>query len=126
MPFLDVSDLLSDPDIAGQAFTVTRSVVSVAADGQAVATPTTFQATGSVQPAKSSDLQRLPEGAYQQGALRIRTITPLISGDASRNPDVIRWPAVTGPRYFVQSVDDWTQFGAGFVDALVTLADVNP
>lgn len=126
MPLLDVSDLLSDPDIAGQAFTVIRSTVTVGMDGQGIGTVSTIQAIGSVQPAGSQDLMRLPEGDMQTGAIKIRTVFRLTSGGADFSKDIVQWPASTGARYFVQTVDDWSQFGVGYVEALATLADINP
>lgn len=126
MAFIDVTDLLTDPEIAGQSFTVLRSAITVGTDGQSSATATTIPIIGSVQPAKSSDMQRLPDGTSQVGTIRIRTTFRLTSGGASTGPDVIVWPASTGLRYVVQTSDDWTQFGAGFIDALATLADINP
>lgn len=124
MPLLDVSDLLSDPDIAGQAFTVVRNAVTVGMDGQGVASPQTTNAIGSVQPAKSSDVVRMPDGTWQTGTIVVRTTFRLSSGDANTKPDIIVLPS--GVRYFVQNTDDWSDFGVGFVTAMASLADVNP
>lgn len=127
MPFLDVAELLSDPEIAGQAFDVIQIASVAGTNGESVLSPTTtLNVIGSVQPARSFDLQRLPDGEFQKGALKIKTTFALTSGGAGKSADVVRWPAGTGAHYTIQTVDDWSQFGVGFCDAIATLADINP
>ena len=124
MPLLDVSDLLSDPDFA-TTFSVTRSSASADTGGiNQVASVTTQNVIGVVQPANSSDLQRLPDAEYQKGALTIFTTFRLISGGAGQTADIIGW---NGANYTVMTTDDWSQYGGpGYIKALVTLVDLNP
>ena len=74
-------------------------------------------------PAGSNDLKRMPEAARMSGAITIHTTFRLTSGGlqpdgTTADADIVTWQ---GRKWSVLSIDDWTQFGAGFVRASATM-----
>lgn len=121
MPLLDVAFLTSDPEFA-TTFVVIRATKTVGSNGRTQLTPQTIPGVvGSVQPAGSLDLQRLPEGSNLRGAVAIWTSFILTDGQLSEDltADQVDW---NGHLYTVLSVEDFTQFGQGFVKAVCQLA----
>lgn len=122
MPFVDVTGILFDPDVAGQGFIVLRRQETVNNYGESTWTTERIQAIGSVTPSGSQELMR--EDAYDAQAKSIKIATTFrLRGvakgpNASRfKPDIVLW----NDNYFeVISPDDWTPFGAGFVDVELT------
>lgn len=119
MPDIDVSDLLLDADIAGQIFGVIRRQETVGANGVSTVAATNLTAVGSITPTGDNSLLR--EEAFQTGAKTIKVITPFrlrgASKDAGGNsfqPDIVVW---NGDNFLVRIVNDWTPFGAGFIEA---------
>lgn len=128
MPFIDVDDLLLDPEIAGQSFTVTRSTTSASNQGLTQpGTPAVIAALGSVQPATSNELQRMPDLERISGAITVRTPFALIAGGKDpvtgldRTADIVTWKGV---QYTVESVQDYSDFGGGYVEALCSRIDL--
>ena len=118
MPFLDVSDVLLDPDFA-TTFTVTRSAAAAGADGNNVVTPSApISVTGVVEPANSNDLRRLPDAESLTGTIAIYTPFALNVLSANTTADIVTW---NGRQYTVIDVEDWSQFGAGYVRALARM-----
>ena len=116
MPLLDVSDVLADPDFA-TVFDVLRNATATS-QGKTVLTPTTFSnIIGVVTPATSNELQRMPDTERMAGSITIRTVFRLTSGDAENTADIITW---RGRQYTVESLQDWSEFGAGYVEALAS------
>lgn len=72
--------------------------------------PTLFSVPASVSPARSADLQRVPEGRGTRGVIRLILTTQLQPGDR------VTWRGVV---WEVGVVDDWTVVG-GFWDCLAT------
>ena len=119
MPEIDVSDVLLDPFIASTAFTVIRRQQTVGTNGLPVITTTTFAAVGALTPSGDNSLVR--EEAYEQQANSISVITSFrlrgpakLADGTEYMPDVILWD---GNHYIVRDLKDWTQFGAGMVEA---------
>ena len=128
MPLIDVSDLLSDEDIAGQSFSVIRTVTASPVGGLAqLASTTTTTIIGSVQPATAQELLRMPDGERVGGAVTVRSSFALIAGGIDpltgidRTADQVVFKGVT---YTVMSVQDWTDFGFGYVEALCSKVDM--
>lgn len=117
MPFLDVSDLLSDPDFADTTLVRTRRAETVDADGFAQATTATLPFSGVVTSESGRNLQRTPEATRTLAGIMIHTRTNLTEGDE------VTWRGVS---YTVRTVDDYSTFGAGFVAAICDLKPVNP
>ena len=115
---IDVTDVVLDPDMGGHAFQVVRESDTVDNDGLRQTTWTKVaEAFGSVQPADSSALERLPEAERLNGAIMVYTPFPLSAGSGDMTADVVWWG---GRHYTVKTVNGW-QFGRGWTAALCTL-----
>ncbi len=113
MAQIDVSELMSDPDFVDPIQVITRTP-SVSEFGEnTVNTVSTLSTIGSVQPASGRALQRLPE------ALRVANVSSfwfkgqIIATETSRYPSIL---VFRGKRYQVQTVMDWSNFGAGYTE----------
>lgn len=120
MPGIDVTELLTDPTFA-ERFTVIRATKVVAFGRTKLGVERFPGITGVVQPAGGIDLQRLPEGSNLSGAIVIWTKYILTNGELSEDltADQIEW---NGHLYTVMNVKDWSQYGAGFINAVCQLA----
>lgn len=119
MSWIDVTDVLSDPMLAGSPFVVTRREETVSEGGIASTTDVTFSAVGSVQPAPPNSLVRQKAFSQGQEAIVVYTTFRLRgeSTDGSGNnyePDTINW---RGNNYLVKAVNDYAVYGAGFIKA---------
>lgn len=114
MPNLDVSEILFDPDFADFSLVVTRNEQTVDSDGFAsnVGTKTTF--TGVVTVDRSLEAQRRMSGQVITGAILIVTQYRLTAGQTGIDADIVTYQNCD---YKVTSVDPYTAYGAGFVQA---------
>lgn len=125
MPYLDVSSLLVDPSIAGEPFTIVRRQQTIDSFGTLQVQTTRISAVGSIGPVSPDQLNRLADQQFQSKTLSIVTAARLY-GQAKAvdgtqyQPDLILWK---GNYYIVQTLDDYTQFGAGMVQAICTSID---
>lgn len=119
MPDLDVTDILSDPDFC-ETLTIKRRAQTVGTNGRASTTTTTISPppVGVVQPVSDQPLVRGPD---QQNLPRLLEVhTPFRLRSASRSggvtyqPDILVW---NGDDYIVNKVQDWSRYGAGWVQA---------
>ena len=123
MPFLDVSEILSDPDLS-DTFDVTRSTQTVNSNGLASVTQaTTTGIAGVVTFDKNYVLQRQAQGSHIEGAIIIHTTFRLTNGTGAADADIVTW---NGRQYTVVMVSDWSRYGAGFVSATCDLLKLNP
>ena len=126
MPFLDVTDLFFDPMIAGEKFNVVRRQESINPFGEGVLTLTTYEnIKGQVAPYKPFNLNR--EAAYTTQEKTLQVITTFKLFGASKDqinrnyqPDLIFWK---NDYYIVSELEDYSQYGAGFVSAICTAFD---
>jgi galactose-6-phosphate isomerase len=121
MPLIDVLDVLFDPVIAAEAFTVTRRKETVGQNGRTQIVSETLNGVGSIQPATPQALRRLPEGTRVEGSISVYTSLRLMMQTETQQPDEISWG---GRSYQVADVRDWTHFGGGFVNATCILTDL--
>ena len=120
MPEIDVSDIILDPFIAGEQLTVLRRTETIGSNGVTTIVETTVTPApyGSVRPTGANSLVR--EDAYQQQAKTIRVVTNFAlrgaanDGTAGYQPDVVVWG---GSRFLVQTVEDYSRYGAGMIQA---------
>lgn len=119
MPEIDLSDLVLDPDVAGQTFTVVRRQETVSASGFSQVVAKSIPVIGSVQPTGDNSLVR--EDAYDAQAKTLKVVTQFrlrgvsaSSGGSTFKPDRVLWG---GDCYEVRVVDDYSQFGGGLVEA---------
>ncbi len=117
MANLDVSDILLDPDFS-QAVIIQRAAQTVTDQGLTATSADRAQITAVIVPAGSLDLSRGADAEMLKGKIHVYTQFPLTAGDETVGADVVFWQ---GRRYTVSAVDDYTQFGVGFVDATADL-----
>lgn len=121
MPLVDVTELLIDPDIAGQSFVVLRRQEIVNQYGESTWVVGQADVIGSVQP--SGDNALIREADYDAQASTIIVLTSYrlrgVAKAATRQykPDIIFW---RHNFYEVTDVKDWSQFGAGMIEAIAT------
>ena len=124
MPFIDVTDVLTDPDFA-TTFSVIQAQETIGANGRAAYAQTTVpNVSGVVIPGKGN-LQRLPDGSRLSGTIDIYTQFSLSeggSGPATAAADIVVW---RGRQYTVTASQDFSEFGAGFIVATADLLGVN-
>lgn len=110
MAQIDVSELMVDPDFVDPVSLIHR-VPTVDIYGQNSLVETTLATIGSVQPASGKTIQRLPE------ALRVADISEffikgtIVADGSNQYPDII---VFRGIRYQVQTVNDFSNWGAGY------------
>ena len=106
---LNVSELLSDPDLS-QPFTIQRSSGSFGLGGwQNAVTP--VPATGVIVPASDWDLRQVPEGDRVAGAMTFYTAAPLYQTHGGANAglsDILLW---RGDQYRIAQLLPFGDFG---------------
>lgn len=124
MPLLAIDELLTDPDFTSYLYMVeTRS--QVGQDGMAQNFKYKSRFIGIVDPAGATELQRAPEGMNTTGALIVITNnTNLTAGDAQAGtqPSQVQWH---GQLYLVRQIDDYSEYGKGFVKAMLERQGIN-
>jgi hypothetical protein len=114
MPWLDVSEVLLDPQFCDTGLTCTRNTQTVGLNGLAANTPTVTPFYGVVTSDKGDILERMAEGSRVKGSITIHTKFALQDGRSGLDADVVTWQ---GRKYTVSNVNDYSTYGAGFVDA---------
>ena len=123
MPLLDVNDLLTDADLA-DTFAVKCETEAVSSGGMnQVSTTTTSNLRGVVYPVNSATLLRLPEAERISGQIIIVTPFLLTTGSGTTGADIVTW---RGRDYTVCEVNDFSGFGAGFIEARAKLLSPSP
>ena len=121
MPDLDLSDILCDPDLAGDVFHVVRRIASISAGGVVAITGTqTDLLFGGVVP-QDATLGQDPDGARVAGTIKVWAQYPFVMASGGTLADLILW---NGRRYIVTDVQDYSRFGGGFMAATATLQDL--
>lgn len=120
MSFIDVTDVLFDPEIAGQSFSVLRREEGVNFFGEVVITPTLVPGlVGCVYPTGENSLIR--EVAAQSQANTLTFVTTYRLRPASKTPDGRSWQPDyvlwQDDWYIVWTLNEFTQYGAGFLVA---------
>lgn len=120
MAKINVTNITRDRFIAGDRFSVIRRRETINGFGESEKGHVVFDGVvGSVQPTGNNSLLR--EEAFQASAKTIKVITRFRLYSAQRDeagfnyqPDLIYW----GSNYYlVRILNDFTAFGAGFVEA---------
>lgn len=110
---IDVSEILDDPEFA-LVFAVQRANVSIDDHGRSVIAPVApFTAVGSVQP-EGGELVLTAEGTRVSRWILVVTTTRLQLATETTAADKVLWG---GQLYTVRSIDDWSAYGVGFVEA---------
>ena len=114
MPWLDVSDVVLDPQLA-DTVVVTRRADAISTKGRSTVTPTTFSAIGVVTAKDPSKLMRRDDAQLIERAISFVTKARVQSAVTGYQPDQITYNGVV---YTVDSVLPFTRYGAGFVEVL--------
>ncbi|WP_312384840.1 head-tail adaptor [Atlantibacter subterraneus] len=122
MPFLDVTEVLSDPDFCDSTLVCTRKTQTVDADGFAINTDQDIPFDGVVTVDRSLEARRMAAGQVISGAILIVTSFRLTQGKPGQDADVVLY---NGRHYRVTFVDPYTSYGAGFVQAHCELMEFN-
>jgi hypothetical protein len=120
MVAFDLRDALLAPEFMDQ-FLVLRRAQAVDNYGRAQNQILwTRPAVGVVTPATPNQLARLPEQQYQSRTIEIVTSFPIQGPSELNSPDIIQWGL---DFYVVITLDDWANYGPGFVHVLCTSMD---
>lgn len=125
MPLISVDELMDDPDFVSDTLKVIRTKTEVGLDGMATHSKSpALPFLGIVHPANSDELERAPEDMIQVGSIVVITAFALRSGDlrCGLEPDQVLWKH---EKYIVRKIDDYTEWGAGFVSALCERQAIN-
>jgi hypothetical protein len=125
MAFLDISEVLLDPDFTDN-FVVTRRLEVVGTNGRSNVTQFTKPTFGVVTAAGRNELERVPDADTYKRIIVIVTKFPLqgevtLGNGITYKPDLVVW---RGNNYLVKECDLYPQFGAGFVQAICTSEDI--
>lgn len=126
MPFLDVSEVLLDPDFIDMSLVCHRQIQTVDDDNFPTNTSQDIPFSGVVTVDRSLEARRMAAGQNINGAILIVTQFRLTQGqepdaDGTRlDADIVTY---NGREYRVTFVDPYTSYGAGFVQAHCELVD---
>lgn len=122
MAQIDVTELLCDPDFVDDISLITRKPL-VNSFGELKIEETIENSIGSVQPATGKVLQRIPE------ALRLNDYSTfwfkgqIIASEPGKYASIL---VFKGKRYQIQSIQDWSNFGAGYTEGLCVAEVIAP
>ncbi|QIP56833.1 head-tail adaptor [Hafnia alvei] len=122
MPFLDVTDVLSDPDFCDTSLLCLRQIQICDEDNFITNKSEEIPFTGVVTVDRALEARRMAAGQTISGAILIVTTFRLTQGQESLDADVVIYQ---GRKYRVTFVDPYTSYGVGFVQAHCELMDFN-
>lgn len=128
MPDLDVDDILDDPDFCDTSLVCHRQVQTVDKHNYPVNTPVDIPFSGTVTVDRSLEAKRMAAGQNTTGAILIVTRFRLTQGqvaaetDPELDADIVTY---CGRDYRVTFVDQYTRYGAGFVQAHCELMNMD-
>jgi len=114
MGAVDVSDVVSDPDLI-DSITIVHREPTISQYGENLLEERGVPTYGSVQPASGKTLERLPDALRVAGVNSFWVRGKIISDGQCQYPDIL---VFKGARYAVQVVMDWTSWGAGWSEGL--------
>jgi hypothetical protein len=125
VPDIDVTDVLLDPDVSADTFTVIRRVEVINAYGEPGVTQTVIpNVRGAVYPTGDNSVAR--EAAFAAQKKSIEVVTPFklrgVSSETVGAPpvttkylaDIIVW---AGSQFQIDNLDDFSRYGAGMTVA---------
>jgi hypothetical protein len=118
MPFLDVTEILTDPEFQ-DSLVCHRIVQTVGANGLATSVTTDTNFSGVVTSDRGDIMERIAGGERVSGSITIHTRFSLEDGAGStRSADEVTW---NGRLYIINNVNDYLRFGRGFIAATAEL-----
>ena len=124
MPTIDMSDALNEASFQ-DTFTVIQRQQTVGSNGIGALVPTNFpNVSGAIYPSDQNDLERLPDYSLQMKAFTVFTQFALRGESEAEGeefePDILIW---NGDSFLVRTIEDYSNYGAGFVKAICTSTD---
>jgi hypothetical protein len=120
MPSLDVNVVLSSPYFM-DTFTVVRRISEVNDQGRTATIELKIPTTGVVQPSGANTQERPKDYATGRKSCLVITQFRLRQQTQGYLPDLVLW---RGDDYLVETVEDYTNYGRGFVQAYCTSQDL--
>ncbi|MDC9593510.1 head-tail adaptor [Xenorhabdus sp. IM139775] len=114
MPLLDVTDVLFDPDFCDPSLAYRRRQTVIDDDGFPTTQDPVTRFSGVVTVDRSVEAQIRLSGQTVTGNILIITTERLIAGATGKIGDIVTYQ---NRDYLVKSVDPYTAYGAGFVQA---------
>lgn len=114
MPTLDVTDVLFDPEFCDTTLIYTRREILIDADGITSTKESTHSFFGVVTVDSAIEAQIRTSGQLVSGRILVVTTTRLTAGETDKIGDIVTYQ---NRQYLVKSVDPYTAYGAGFVQA---------
>ena len=114
MPFLDVSDVLLDPDFCDNSLVCERNAISTDNTGRGVIKSETVPFSGVVTSDKGELLQRGAVGEHATDSMLVITRFRLRDAGMAATADVVQWD---DRRWTVTKVNSYSKYGIGFVEA---------
>lgn len=115
-PFLDVTDVLDDPDFNEDFVLIRRKRFIDNGVGHVIEQVHNFR--GVIQPATSRTLERLNQGDWKNGGVEIWCKQRLEVNTNLVLPDEILWER---NRYICTADQDWTHYGRGYIEMVALL-----
>jgi galactose-6-phosphate isomerase len=123
MPFLDVTDVILDPDFADD-ISVVRRTETVNGFGEPVITTQQFDGLSGVVTPMNNKLRRGEDESNMEERVSVVTTFllrgPSRTGGVDTQPDIVIW---NGGSYVVSSLNDYARFGSGHCQAECTAID---
>jgi hypothetical protein len=125
MPMINITAALTSPMLA-DSFSVIRRTQTVGSNGRAtMAQQTISNLSGPVYPSDDNDLKRLADEQITGKAITVITRFALYGevevAGTQYQPDIVVW---RGDNFLVKHLEDWSNYGPGFVLAICTSIDV--
>ncbi|MDN7433705.1 hypothetical protein QZN62_10820 [Burkholderia multivorans] len=118
MAFLDVTDVLLDPDFMDTGLLCNRMTQTVDDHGRAQNSVASTPFAAVVTSDKGDILHRNADGSRIIGSITLHTMFRLLDGSVGQDADEVVW---AGRTYTVVNVNDYSHFGRGFVCATCDL-----
>ncbi|MBR8123228.1 hypothetical protein KDW39_08710 [Burkholderia multivorans] len=118
MAFLDVSDVVLDPDFMDTGLICNRMTQTVDDHGRAQNSVASTPFSAVVTSDKGDILHRNADGSRIIGSITLHTMFRLLDGSVGQDADEVVW---AGRTYTVVNVNDYSHFGRGFVCATCDL-----
>lgn len=120
MPTLDVTEVIDSSEFS-DTFTVERRSAVVNANGRTEVTTSLIpDVNGVVYPTAPNNLLRQPDQQNAPQTIDVITTFRLRGPTDGGQPDIVSW---AGDRYLVIGLQDYTRWGAGFVQASCSSID---
>jgi galactose-6-phosphate isomerase len=138
---IDVTEILTDTDVVTFDLVCIRSSQVVGNDGMANNTPTSIPFSGVVTSYEGSVLERFAEGERIKGSIMVITgfrlqdgrgtnpdgecvaaMSPPVAGATGLTADIVVW---NHRQFTVANVNDYSQYGPGFVEARCDLRELS-